>query len=470
MKRSFLLAARKRSLALNVHFKHPDLGMKEYEILSRATAFLLSVDPPNESNESLSSSSSSSSSSAYSHIVRSQRERENIKLKQGYSPDPVGGPQRNVQELGWLEFCPGQFRPLAHVCAASHVLSPWLWKQYYPQPWLEKITQDHVRYSVSVYDADDDNNGNNSSIPNESLATFGLNPYPIHHPNNMDLAIVHLKSEEATLKQLDSLGVDILHLTDEQATFQKDDEVLFEGFEIMEDQHENLQEMSGVFKAEQMQKESDKNDDTRIFSPYDMKGNLIYASPERFLAKTATPLPEGVCGGPVIDNNGRVCGIVEGIVPTDHEEKEMAGAASFIPYFRVKEFIQYAERQMLEKIVPKSLYDKVVDLKDGKALNEGNTSFGDQSSLNNQEESSNLDKTYSEMIESIRHTRSPEQVEAIMGTIEREREEVFEMVEQQGGDLDEIIAKVRSKTREKQREIVEQLNQVSHEEKKDDGN
>mmetsp|Transcript_30428 Transcript_30428/g.63806 ORF Transcript_30428/g.63806 Transcript_30428/m.63806 type:complete len:177 (-) Transcript_30428:3987-4517(-) len=34
-----------KSLALSVYFKQPDLGMKDYEILSRASAFLLAVDP-----------------------------------------------------------------------------------------------------------------------------------------------------------------------------------------------------------------------------------------------------------------------------------------------------------------------------------------------------------------------------------------------------------------------------------------
>jgi hypothetical protein len=39
------------SLALSVHFRHPSLGMKDYEILSRATAFLLRVDPPEPNDE-----------------------------------------------------------------------------------------------------------------------------------------------------------------------------------------------------------------------------------------------------------------------------------------------------------------------------------------------------------------------------------------------------------------------------------
>lgn len=438
----------KRSLALNVHFKHPDLGMREYEILSRATAFLLSVDPPISTDES---------SSPYSHIQKSKKEREKILLKQDYSPDPAAGPQRPAKDLGWLEFCPGEFRPLAHVVAASHVLSPWLWKNYYPQPWLEHVTQRHVRYSVSVHDMDPSVEKAKSQEP---LATFGLNPYPIHHPNNMDLAIVHLKSEEATLKQMESLGVEMLHVSHNERLFEKDDPVSFEGFEITEEHYEAMERMNDTIDAEKERKEQSGEDDTRVFMPYHMKGNLIFASQDRFLAATDTPLPEGVCGGPVLDTDGNVCGVVEGVVPADHEEKAMAGAASFIPYFRINEFIEYAEKIMLEQIVPRSLFEKVCELKQGKALNETTAPSnlqGDQTLMSSKEDGVTLEKAYGEMIENIRYTHSPQQVEAIMGTVERERQEVLDMIDRDGGDLDEIIATVRAKTRERQKQILQEL-------------
>ena len=128
-----------RTLALNVHFKHPDLGMKQYEILSRATAFLLSVDAPKEGNDRRTDSSSSTSpplddDSRYSHLKPSRERREALRHKQDYAYEPAGGKKRDAKDLDWLEFCPGRFRPLVHVVASSHVLSPWLWKNYYPQP------------------------------------------------------------------------------------------------------------------------------------------------------------------------------------------------------------------------------------------------------------------------------------------------------------------------------------------------
>jgi hypothetical protein len=42
-------------------------------------------------------------------------------------------------------------------------------------------------YSLEVYDPEK---------PQEALAKFALNPYPIHHPEGRDMALIHLKQEE----------------------------------------------------------------------------------------------------------------------------------------------------------------------------------------------------------------------------------------------------------------------------------
>ena len=48
------------------------------------------------------------------------------------------------------------------------------------------------------------------------------------------------------------------------------------------------------------------------------------------------------------------------------------------------------------------------------------------------------------------------EVEAILATIERERGEVLDLLQTEGGDLDEVIARVRRRTREEQGRIVEE--------------
>ena len=127
-----------KSLALSVYFKQPDLGMKDYEILSRATAFLLAVDPRDPEDDP-----SNFSDGPYSHLEGSERARKikMHKLEKGYTP--AGGPEREIKDLGWLEFAPREARPVVHCVCSSHVLAPFLWKDYYPQDWLNKVKQEH---------------------------------------------------------------------------------------------------------------------------------------------------------------------------------------------------------------------------------------------------------------------------------------------------------------------------------------
>ena len=125
-----------KSLALSVHFRQPKLGMKRYEILSRASAFLLAVDPKEPISQS-------TAVGPYDHLKQFEEEQKIKEHKRDYARQPAGGPSRKAQNLGWLEFCPMEHRPVAHVIASSHVLAPWMWKDYYPQDWIQHVSLDH---------------------------------------------------------------------------------------------------------------------------------------------------------------------------------------------------------------------------------------------------------------------------------------------------------------------------------------
>jgi hypothetical protein len=69
--------------------------------------------------------------------------------------------------------------------------------------------------------------------PVEPLAEFPLNPFPIHHPNGLDLAIIHLQEEEEALTAMKELGVTILDTRDlEKHQPFKGESLDFEGFQI----------------------------------------------------------------------------------------------------------------------------------------------------------------------------------------------------------------------------------------------
>ena len=82
LRRALHVAAKERSLnslALSVHFNHPDLGMKDYEILSRASAFLLSVDAKDKVERM-----QKESRGPYDHLEVAEERRKLREYKQAY--------------------------------------------------------------------------------------------------------------------------------------------------------------------------------------------------------------------------------------------------------------------------------------------------------------------------------------------------------------------------------------------------
>ena len=206
------------------------------------------------------------------------------------------------------------------------------------------------------------------------------------------------------------------------------------------------------------------NEDTRIFLPYRETGKLIFGNADRFLASTPSPLPEGLCGGPAIDSDGSVCGVVEGIIPENHHDKQIAGAASFIPSVQLGDFIEFAEEVMLKEIFDEKMFDMVVDFKKGLGASEVEYKLdGQEDDDNRKKEEKELSKqmtsAFDERIESLKKHHTMEEVNAILTTIRRERDEAMDIWNREGGDLDEIVARVRAKTRAIQRELLKGLDE-----------
>jgi hypothetical protein len=67
---------------------------------------------------------------------------------------------------------------------------------------LKEVNEEHVKYSLEVYGHNIDKDGMDGGQEGKLSGTFGpvakfaLNPYPIHHPNGLDVAVIHLKGED----------------------------------------------------------------------------------------------------------------------------------------------------------------------------------------------------------------------------------------------------------------------------------
>ena len=394
------------SLALSVYFKHPDLKMKDYEILSRASAFLLGVDPPESEGKG-----------AFVDLEKAEKRRKlrSLKRSTGYSPASPGG---DVSQMGWLEFAPREYRPNVHVVASSHVVSPYLWKEYYPQEWLDLVKNEHCRYALEVFDE-----------PGKPVAKFALEAEPYHHPEGRDVALMHFKDEGGTLPLLTKLGVDIMHLRGKDSPYEKGDNLTFDGYAVTE--------------ADKDIPPEEIEEDNRVFYPLKQAGSLAFHTNDRFFATTDIPLPEGMCGAPAVDDDGRCCGVVEGIVPVDHENKELAGSAAFMPSYILGSFVEYVERKMLRELMPNDLFNMCVTAKKTNTIGGGVYKLDDEGKSIGP---GDWQEACGEVRERMKGRLSKEEYEAWIAVMEEEEKQITEILAKEGGDLHEIMERVRART------------------------
>ena len=183
-----------------------------------------------------------------------------------------------------------------------------------------------------------------------------------------------------------------------------------------------------------------------MFIPYSTTGELLFGSADRFIASTPKPLPQGLCGGPVFDSDDTVVGLVEGIVPLDHSDIRISGKAVFIPSIMLRDFLDnYAERLMLEEILPKDLFEKVVRLKSGKPLI-GDNEKVDLDELESSEEEASIDKAYDEVVQGIRKIYDVNTTREILSAVGKETDQVIDIFNREGGDLDDVIQQVRARS------------------------
>lgn len=407
--------------------------MKGPEILSRATAFLLSVD----------GSDASTSPATHDHLRKEEIRRQERRFRQlrGHSR-VVGDEDRPLIDMGYLEYVPREVRPNVHVVTSSHVLSPFLWKDYYPQEWLSSVRQEHCSYTLEVYDHESSSSENTTLDP---LIKLPLDSEPFHHPEGRDIALVHFRDERESLKQLKELGVEVLHLRSPEKRFQKGESVCFEGFAVQDD----------VIQDQDMPSPEDADfQDSRTFRPFAEHGTLDFHSEDRFFATTPRLLPGGLCGAPALDSDGKCCGTVEGIVPMSHGNKKLAGTAAFMPSFVMQVFIDFVERGLIQKMMPSDLFQMVETAKKTNTIGGGLFKQDEHGSFTAETE---WEQEYDKAMSRLKERYSDDELQAIMNIVRDEREEVLKEMEQEGGDVDEIIERVRQKTMETKAMIHDQI-------------
>jgi hypothetical protein len=410
------------SLALSVDFKSPALQMTEYENLIRSTAYLLSVDPYDPLMEP--------KEGPYGHLAASAHRRE-LKVEKFHdkrSKPVAGATPRRMMDLGWLEFVPREFRPTVHIVCSSHCVAPFHWKDYYPQDWLTKVKLEHCRYFLEIHEPEKE----------EPRVRIQLeDALPLHHPEGRDIAFMHLKHEKQALAQLKKLGVQKLYLRNNEKQYTKGETMEFDGYAVKD---RNAADASDFQPAKN---EQFGQVDNRQFLPYRVSGTLAYHTEDRFFATTPEPLPEGLCGAPVIDADGDLCGTVEGIVPLAHKNEKLAGAAAFMPSFMMQAFVDYIERGMLHAMMPKELFEQVEISKKTNSVGGGLFTKAPGDRPGTFTGATTWDQEYDKALHIMKSRYSQKEYDAIMSIVEEENKEVMETFQKDPeADLDEIINRV----------------------------
>ena len=83
------------------------------------------------------------------------------------------------------------------VLTVSHVVAPWKWPKLYPDEWLQFVNETHTHYTVELRHED-------GVFMNQS----DMQPKVFHHPSR-DLAVLHLEEENDVIDMLVRLNVEV---------------------------------------------------------------------------------------------------------------------------------------------------------------------------------------------------------------------------------------------------------------------
>jgi hypothetical protein len=227
-----------------------------------------------------------------------------------------------------------------HVVLSAHVARPFRFPAYYPRerhPWLELLSEEHVRCSVDA--------------PPAAGCAAALRDRIFVHPT-LDLAVGHVSDEPAFAARLHAAGlalepVDLLP------------EPVAEGEALRFEGHVLVPNTGGGGAA-------DDANDVRLV-PHAASGRLLARSGVQTFAATAPHVLEmGMCGGPVLRaSDGGCAGVIEGVVPASPPGGEppggeppgvesprakaarlLAGAAVMIDAAELRAFVRAVERQL----------------------------------------------------------------------------------------------------------------------------
>eukprot|EP01041_Mallomonas_annulata_P000350 gene350-628_t len=213
-----------------------------------------------------------------------------------------------------------------HVVTASHVVAPWRWPKYFNAEWLQAVNEKNMHYTVELRHDD-----------GSLLVQQELLPQSYHHISR-DLAILHIEHSKDNTGMdpetgiLDTFALEALELYSEATPAAVGTRLSCHGHEVVN---------PDIGFSDTTVEDADDN---RKPEPRIVSGSIFRRSQHQVFASMSYPLTDGMCGGPVVeDDNGTAIGVLEGIVPLDHVSDELRGAAVFIESDVISKFVEDIE-------------------------------------------------------------------------------------------------------------------------------
>jgi len=270
--------------------------MTQYDILSRASAFAIDI----------------TSIAKEANVTR---------------PSEKQFPETDEEIISTVGFHP--------IVTSLHVVRPFLFPRYYPEEWLQFVRPENIRVTLEFRDNE----------TGELKHEFPLLPKVFAHPTR-DVALLFADLDaisEAKEQDIDVVGAveRIAYLEDAVDKHQLVDVDNTIGKKLV---------CCGHFLNENPDSESCKP------QPGIVVGEVAHTldDPDMILAGTELILQAGMCGGPVVDEEGNCVGMVEGVVqnaPADGQFKD--GLAALLPSRTIRELaIQVLEGESGERHHP----------------------------------------------------------------------------------------------------------------------
>jgi hypothetical protein len=194
-----------------------------------------------------------------------------------------------------------------HILTCAHVTHPQLFKNYYPQDWLN-----YVDNPISKFEQRDLSTGNyrcDWDIDENNM---------FRHPN-LDLSVTHLFDEEELTDKILKSEIPLVELSNSSPNVNFQSPVIFHGFELL-------------------------NQDDNTQTPTVVNGSITLLHKNRIYAKTEQILEMGMCGGAVYNLDKQFIGMIEGIVDKNNQiDPKLLENAAFIPVEEIKRFLEEIE-------------------------------------------------------------------------------------------------------------------------------